>query len=118
MLNTTLIPETSRSISPYAKRQLALALKANYLVPVTGFLVDAFVIANAAVGISYQHARRESTGRFADGHLLRTSDIGYLQAARWTPLAYGTSALDEVEHCHDVQTASLDAVLNTASNTL
>lgn len=35
---------------------------------------------------------------------------GYLQAARWTPLAYGTSAFEEVEHCFDIQTASLDAV--------
>ncbi|CEG52164.1 conserved hypothetical protein [Stutzerimonas xanthomarina] len=85
MLNTTLIPETHRSISPYAKRQLAYALKSSYPVPVTGFLVDAFVIANAAVGISYQHARRESTGRFADGHLIRTSDIIGLRRSddRW-----------------------------------
>ncbi|WP_454910744.1 hypothetical protein [Stutzerimonas chloritidismutans] len=85
MMNTTLIPETHRSISPYAKRQLAHALKSNYPVSVTGFLVDAFVIANAAVGISYQHARRESTGRFADGHLIRTSDIVELRHSdgRW-----------------------------------
>lgn len=85
MLNTTLIPETSRSISPYAKRQLAKALKANYPVRVTGFLVDTFVIANAAVGITYKHARRESTGRFADGHLIRTSDIVDLRRSddRW-----------------------------------
>jgi|TARA_Y100000815_G_scaffold174676_1_gene158938 hypothetical protein len=85
MLKTTLIPETSRSISSYAKRQLAHALKAKYPLPVTGFLVDAVVIANAAVGISYQHARRESTGRFADGHLIRTSDIIGLRLSegRW-----------------------------------
>jgi len=85
MLSTILIPETSRSISSYAERQLAHALRANYPVPITGFLVDAFVIANAAVGISYQHARRESTGRFADGHLIRTSDIIGLRRSddRW-----------------------------------
>ncbi|UUC81720.1 hypothetical protein NPN27_12025 [Stutzerimonas stutzeri] len=85
MLSTILIPESSRSISSYAERQLAHALKANYPIPVTGFLVDAFVIANAAIGISYQHARRESTGRFADGHLIRTSDILELRHSdgRW-----------------------------------
>ena len=85
MLSTILIPESSRSISSYAERQLAHALKANYPIPVTGFLVDAFVMANAAVGISYQHARRESTGRFADGHLIRTSDIVELRHSdgRW-----------------------------------
>jgi len=85
MLSTILIPESSRSISSYAERQLTHALKANYPIPVTGFLVDAFVIANAAVGISYQHARRESTGRFADGHLIRTSDIVELRHSdgRW-----------------------------------
>ncbi|MBI6942909.1 hypothetical protein JET76_16285 [Pseudomonas putida] len=85
MLSTILIPESSRSISSYAERQLAHALKASYPIPVTGFLVDAFVIANAAVGISYQHARRESTGRFADGHLIRTSDIVELRRSdgRW-----------------------------------
>jgi len=85
MLSTILIPESSRSISSYAERQLAHALKANYPIPVTGFLVDVFVIANAAIGISYQHARRESTGRFADGHLIRTSDILELRHSdgRW-----------------------------------
>lgn len=85
MLSMILIPETSRSISSYAERQLAHALRANYPVPITGFLVDAFVIANAAVGISYQHARRESSGRFADGHLIRTSDIIGLRRSddRW-----------------------------------
>lgn len=74
-LNTMLVPQSSRAISPYARRQLAEALKATYPVPVTGFLVDAFVVANAGVGIIYRHARRDSTGRFADGHLVRTSDI-------------------------------------------
>lgn len=84
-LNTMLVPQSSRAISPYARRQLAEALKATYPVPVTGFLVDAFVVANAGVGIIYRHARRDSTGRFADGHLVRTSDIVSIECidGRW-----------------------------------
>lgn len=60
-------------------------MKVTYSVPVTGFLVDAFVVANAGIGIIYRHARRDSTGRFADGHLVRTSDIVSIESidGRW-----------------------------------
>lgn len=75
MLNTTLTPEPSRTISRYAKRQLSEALKADYSFRITGFLVDAHVVANAAVGVVYADARRDGTGRFDDGHLIRTSDV-------------------------------------------
>ena len=85
MLNSILIPETSRSISPYAKQQLAQALKVTYPVPVTAFLVNVYVIANAAVGIVYRDVRSDATGRFNDGHLIRTSDIVELSQidGRW-----------------------------------
>jgi hypothetical protein len=75
LLSTELVPQAPRVISSYARRHLANALKADYPMPVTGYLVDAFVVANAAVGIVYRHALRDGTGRFADGHLIRTSDI-------------------------------------------
>lgn len=75
MLNTTLTPQPSRTISRYAKRQLSQALAANYSFSITGFLIDALVVANAALGIIYADARRDGTGRFDDGHLIRTSNV-------------------------------------------
>jgi len=85
MLSTTLTPEPRRAITRYAKRQLTEALKANYSFSITGFLVDAHVVANAAVGVIYADARRDGTGRFDDGHLIRTSDVRDIRqfGGRW-----------------------------------
>ena len=85
MLSTSLVPHTPRAITSYAKRQLSNALQAKYAQPVTGFLVDAYVAANAAVGIIYGHAGQDGTGRFDDGHLIRSSDVVEIRQSdgRW-----------------------------------
>lgn len=46
-----------------------------FALPVTAYLTGVFINARAAVGVVFGHARKDSLGRFADGHIIRTSDV-------------------------------------------
>lgn len=43
--------------------------------PVTAYLTGAFINARAGVGVVFGHKRQDEYGRFADGHIIRTSDV-------------------------------------------
>ncbi len=43
--------------------------------PVTAYLCGAYIGARAGVGVVFGHRRKDQYGRFADGHLIRTSDV-------------------------------------------
>lgn len=43
--------------------------------PVTAYLTGAFISAHAGVGVVFGHKRQDEYGRFADGHIIRTSDV-------------------------------------------
>ncbi|AKT27916.1 hypothetical protein RYA05_17620 [Pseudomonas syringae pv. actinidiae] len=68
--------------SEYAQRRLAWALRADFGRPITAFLINAHFASCCCVGNTYRHVRRTPEGEFADGHLIRTSDIQ--QVTDWT----------------------------------
>lgn len=43
--------------------------------PVTAFLTRARIISASCLGVTHRHVRADPTGRFQDGHRIRTSDI-------------------------------------------
>lgn len=42
---------------------------------VTAYLTDAVIVSCCGFGVMHRHAKAEPSGRFQDGHRLRTSDI-------------------------------------------
>jgi len=65
----------SKRLSDFHLRRIIRARKYAYDMPVTAYLSDVFMYAKSAVGIVYGHVNQGPHGRYADGHLLRTSDI-------------------------------------------
>lgn len=43
--------------------------------PVTAYLTDAVIVSCCGFGVMHRHVKAELSGRFRDGHRLRTSDI-------------------------------------------
>lgn len=43
--------------------------------PVTAYLTDAVIVSCCGFGVMHRHVKAESSGRFQDGHRVRTSDI-------------------------------------------
>lgn len=68
--------------SLYAQKRLAWAQRADFGRPVTAFLINAHFASCCCVANSFGHVRRTPGGEFADGHLIRTSDIQ--QITDWT----------------------------------
>lgn len=62
-------------LSTYAQRRLARIQRADFGIPVTAYIVNAYFSSCCCVGNVYGHVRRQPDGKFADGHLIRTSDI-------------------------------------------
>jgi hypothetical protein len=62
-------------ISHYAARRLLQAKRFSFGRPVTAYLTDAYIVACAGLGVIHSHVRADSSGRFNDGHRVRTSDV-------------------------------------------
>lgn len=62
-------------LSHYAARRLARAKGYSFGRTVTAYLTDACIVACAGVGVMHCHVRASATGRFRDGHRVRTSDV-------------------------------------------
>lgn len=62
-------------LSRYALRRLAQARKVSFGRPVTAYLTNARIIARAGFGVLHDHVKAEISGRFSDGHRVRTSDV-------------------------------------------
>lgn len=63
------------ALSSYAARRLAQAFDYRFGEPVTAYLTDAVIVSCCGVGVMHRHIKVEPSGRFQDGHRLRTSDI-------------------------------------------
>lgn len=66
----------------YAKRysdfdllRIARAVGQGFEEEVTAVLVNVHINASSAVGVVFGHTKQGPHGRYADGHLIRTSDI-------------------------------------------
>ncbi|AGZ36384.1 MAG: hypothetical protein ACOKSU_19990 [Pseudomonas sp.] len=55
--------------------RIARAVGQGYEDDITAFLVNVHIHQLSAVGIVFGHVRQGPHGRFADGHLIQTSDI-------------------------------------------
>jgi hypothetical protein len=65
----------SKHLTDFHLRRIIQARKHAYDMPITAYLSDVFMAAKSAVGIVYGHVSEGPYGRYADGRLLRTSDI-------------------------------------------
>ncbi|WP_417777667.1 hypothetical protein [Stutzerimonas xanthomarina] len=62
-------------ISSYAASRLVKAYNHSFGEQVTAYLTDAVIVACCGFGVMHRHVKAEPSGRFQDGHRLRTSDI-------------------------------------------
>lgn len=75
MTNGIEIELHSKRFTDFHILRIIRARKHLYDEPITAYLSDVFIYGKAAVGIVYGHVDQGPHGRYADGHLLRTSDI-------------------------------------------
>jgi hypothetical protein len=61
--------------------RIARAVGQGYEDEITAFLVNVHIHRLSAVGVVFGHARQGPDGRFADGHLIQTSDIVAIKKA-------------------------------------
>jgi hypothetical protein len=59
----------------FHRKRVERAKAQAYDAPVTAFLSDVFIASKSAVGITFDHKKQNALGRFADGHMIYTSDI-------------------------------------------
>lgn len=62
-------------LSHYAAKRLTQAKRFSFGRPVTAYLTDARIVACAGFGVVHCHVKADPTGRFGDGHRVRTSDV-------------------------------------------
>lgn len=62
-------------LSRYAMKRLAKARRTMFTSPVTAYLTNARIVARTGLGVMHGHIRTEASGRFGDGHRIRTSDV-------------------------------------------
>lgn len=79
MSDSTEVELHSKRLSDFNLRRIIRASKHAYDMPITAYLSDVFMAAKSAVGIVYGHATEGPHGRYADGRLLRTSDISQVR---------------------------------------
>ncbi|MCY1298174.1 hypothetical protein D9M68_424260 [compost metagenome] len=64
-----------RPMSDKVRKRLKEAMSHDFDEPVTGYLTHARIVSASGLGFVYGHVRADVFGRFADGHLIRTSDV-------------------------------------------
>lgn len=65
-----------RSVSPENMQKLLKAHAYPFSKPLTAYLTDAHIAVCCCLGVTHRHVRADPLGgRFADGRLIRTSDI-------------------------------------------
>ncbi|WP_411959033.1 hypothetical protein ACK56M_21350 [Pseudomonas sp. s4] len=74
-INTVVVDYHVKRYSDFDLLRIARAVSQGYAAQVTAFLVNVQIHACSAVGVVFGHLLKHPTGRFADGHLIRTSDI-------------------------------------------
>lgn len=65
----------SKRHSDFDLNRILKAQRQGFEQPVTAYLCSAYIGARAGVGVVFGHRRKDQYGRFADGHLIRTSDV-------------------------------------------
>jgi len=73
--NTVVVDFHEKRYSDFDLLRIVRAVGHGYKAPVTAYLVNVQIHSCSAVGVVFGHVRPGPYGRFADGHLIRTSDI-------------------------------------------
>ena len=64
-----------KRFSDFDLLRIALASSQEYEDDITAYLTSVQIHGSSAVGVVFGHTKKEPSGRFADGHLIQTSDI-------------------------------------------
>lgn len=75
MIDSVMLEHPVERHSEFDLKRVALAQAQGFEIPVTGYLCRALITARAGIGVVFGHVRKDRYGRFADGHLIRTSDV-------------------------------------------
>jgi len=67
--------DVSVDLDSYSKRKLLQALRLWSGLTVTGYILNARIVARSAFGGVFCHERADRFGRFANGHRIITSDV-------------------------------------------
>ncbi|TRO22511.1 hypothetical protein EQ828_12735 [Ectopseudomonas mendocina] len=63
------------TLSAYAVHRLSQAFDYQFCEPVTAYLTNTTIVSCCGVGVMHRHIKANPSGRFQDGHRVRTSDI-------------------------------------------
>ncbi|MFG0543390.1 hypothetical protein ACF8EA_25005 [Pseudomonas sp. YQ_5] len=75
MFETVMVECHGERHSDFDLQRIVRAKNQAFAKPVTAYLTGVIIQARAAVGVVFGHVRQDSLGRFADGHIIRTSDV-------------------------------------------
>ncbi|WDM61691.1 hypothetical protein K4A76_14670 [Pseudomonas sp. NEEL19] len=75
MIDTAVVEYHGKRHSDFDLQRILKAKCQGFKKPVTAYLTGVIIQARAAVGVVYGHVRQDSLGRFADCHIIRTSDV-------------------------------------------
>lgn len=64
-----------KRLSDFDLLRIARASDQEYEDDITAYLASVQVHGSSAVGVVFGHTKKEPSGRYADGHLIKTSDI-------------------------------------------
>ncbi|MFJ4260224.1 hypothetical protein ACIP01_25150 [Pseudomonas monteilii] len=65
----------TKRLSDFDLKRIVKAEAQGFDKPITGYLCGAFIKAHTGIGVVFDHARRTPYGRFADGHIICTSNV-------------------------------------------
>lgn len=77
MLNTIKVEFHGKRLTDFHLKRISQAHEQSYAAPITAYLSDVLIASCSAVGVVFGHNKSDRFGRFADGHLMRTSDIRF-----------------------------------------
>jgi hypothetical protein len=96
-------------LSDEEREKLAGAMRVEFGRPVTGYLTHAVLVAVCCLGVVYHHIHGSKSGRFQDGHRIRTSDVvGAQQYGEYWALCTHSGSLYVVVTFAEDGLASLD----------
>lgn len=75
MLNTINVELHGKRLTDFHLKRIAQADAQSFKEPITAYLSDVFISSCSVIGVVFGHKKRDQLGRFADGHLVRTSEI-------------------------------------------
>lgn len=73
--NAVEIEFNGKRLSDFDLLRIARASGQGYEGDITAYLTSVQIHGSSAVGVVFGHTKKEPSGRYADGHLIKTSDI-------------------------------------------